>query len=145
MIYVPQASLILLFVFKKSSDTKDWDYEKKNWTRVMHRPYFKSAYSKGHRSFTPAYWYRSLSKQIFAVTQTFVPIPQAERDVYGRNNACELYFSATFQVKKLWGMRSTKQTMTEWDQCDRRRRNVWCQPWQNAIRQADDDRMRSVR
>ena len=56
----------LVFVFKKSSDTNDWDYEKKNGATVMHRPYFKSAYSKGHRSFTPAYWYRSLSEQIVA-------------------------------------------------------------------------------
>ena len=56
----------LVFVFKKGSDTNDWDYEKKNWAGVMHRPYYKSVYSKGHSSFTPAYWYRSLSKQIIA-------------------------------------------------------------------------------
>jgi len=48
------------------------------------------------------------------------------------------------QVKKLRGIRNMKQT-TEWDQCERRRRTEWCQPWQNVIRQADDDRMRPVR
>ena len=53
------------------------------------------------------------------------------------------------QTKTEWvvptmAMRYVRQTMTEWDQCDRRRGNEWCQTWQNVIRQADDERMRPV-